>query len=114
MYVATRVFQSGPSGKKRLVPKCMAAMAGIKSWLHKLGEKIAAAQTLGNSLPGEVSEEMETIEFSRVSLIQQHELLAVILCRSIEKRQSEAADFFDFISILKKTDRYDTLIGELI
>ena len=114
MFVAARLFQAGPSGSKRLVPRCMAAMVKIRSWLQRLGDKIAAAQTLSQGTAGGLSEEMETVEFSRLSLIQQHEQLGVILCRCIEKRQAEMPDFLDFISILKKADRYDTLLGKLL
>lgn len=111
-FVASRLFQSGPNGSKRLVPKCMAAMTKIRTWLQRLGDKIAAAQTLSQGTPGGMSEEMETVEFSRLSLIQQHEQLGVILCRSIEKRQAEIPDFLDFVSTLKKADKYDTLLGK--
>lgn len=111
MFVAARLFQSGPGGSKRYVPRCMAAMAKIRTWLQRLGDKMAAAQTLNQGNAGGISEEMETVEFSRLSLIQQHEQLGVILCRCIEKRQAEISDFLDFISILKKADKYDTLLG---
>ncbi|POR38701.1 Nucleoporin [Tolypocladium paradoxum] len=114
MFVAARLFQSGTGGSKRYVPRCMAAMAKIRMWLQKLGDKIAAAQTLNQENAGGMSEEMETVEFSRLSLIQQHEQLGVILCRCIEKRQAEISDFLDFISILKKADKYDTLLVHLV
>ncbi|GAB0133322.1 hypothetical protein EsDP_00001734 [Epichloe bromicola] len=114
MYVAARLFHSGSGGTKKYVPRCMAAMAKIKNWLQKLAEKIAAAQTLSQVKPGQLSEEMETVEFSRVSLIQQHELLGVILCRCIEKRQADTSDFMDFVSTLKKVDKYDNLLAHLI
>lgn len=89
----------------------MAAMAKIKVWLQKLADKISAAQALSQARPDQLSEEMETIEFSRVSLIQQHELLGVILCRCVEKRQADVSDFTDFVSTLKKVDKYDNLLG---
>ncbi|KAK2593344.1 hypothetical protein QQS21_008954 [Conoideocrella luteorostrata] len=114
MFVAARLFKSGPVGTKRYVPSCMAAMARIKTWLQRLSDKIAAAQALNQPGSGQLSEEMETIEFSRVSLIQQHELLGVILCRCIEKRQADTSDFMDFVSALKKVDKYDHLLAHLI
>lgn len=86
-------------------------MARIKALLQNLGDKIAAAQTLSQGASAGMHEEMETIEFSRLSLIQQHELLAVILCRCIEKRQADVSDFLEFVSLLKKADKYDTLLG---
>lgn len=112
MFVAATLFQSRPSAKKRYVSRCMAAMSRIKSWLQKLADKIAAAQALSSAKPGQLSEDMETVEFSRVSLIQQHELLGVILCRCIEKREADASDFMDFVSTLKKVDKYDNLLGQ--
>ncbi|KAG5979876.1 hypothetical protein E4U55_004664 [Claviceps digitariae] len=75
MFVAASLFQPGPSAKKRYVPRCMAAMSKVKSWLQKLADKIAAAQALSSAKPGQLSGDMETVEFSRISLIQQHELL---------------------------------------
>lgn len=110
-YVETRIFEPRPGATKRNIPKYMSAMVEIKSWLQKLGDKIAAAQALGHAKDGAMSEEMETVEFSRVSLIQQHELLGVILCRSVERRQAETADFIDFVNVLKKIDKYDCLLG---
>lgn len=88
-------------------------MAEIKSWLQRLGDKLAAAQTLGQSRDS-MSEEMETVEFSRISLIQQHELLGVILCRAVSKRQAETADFMNFVSLLKRADKYDCLLVHLL
>lgn len=115
LYVAERLLQPAPGGAtKRIVPRCMAAMKEIKLWLQKLADKIAAAQTLGQAGTGRMSEEMETVEFSRVSLIQQHELLAVILCRSVEMRQASTADFEEFISTLGKADKYDALLGMVL
>lgn len=111
MFVAARLFQSRAGDTKGYVPRCMAAMGRIKVWLQKLGDKMSAAQALGQAKPDQLSEEMETVEFSRVSLIQQHELLGVILCRCVEKRQATVMDFMDFITTLKKQDKYDNLLG---
>ncbi|KAK9442641.1 hypothetical protein VB005_03704 [Metarhizium brunneum] len=114
MFVAARLFQSRTGGAKRYVPRCMAAMGKIKSWLQRLADKIAAAQALSQVKPDQLSEEVETIEFSRVSLIQQHELLGVVLCRLVEKRQADVSDFMDFVSTLKKLDKYDNLLAHLV
>jgi nuclear pore complex protein Nup205 len=108
-YVEARIFLSGTN---RFLPRCMSAMASVKTWLQKINDKLAAAQTLSQATVR--SEEMETVEFSRISLVQQHELLAVILCRSIEARQAEPNDFTEFIQSLKRADKYDTLLGQLI
>ncbi len=66
-----------------------------------------------SNLTGQVKplEFREAIEFSRTSIVQQHELLAVIMCSAIEKGQAEAKDFRDFIQVLKRTDRYDHFLG---
>ncbi|KAF7545027.1 hypothetical protein G7Z17_g9488 [Cylindrodendrum hubeiense] len=116
LYVAERLLQPamGAVASKRIVPRCMAAMKEIKAWLQKLADKIAAAQTLGQAGPGRISEEMETVEFSRVSLMQQHELLGVILCRSVEMRQASTSDFMEFVSALKRLDKYDALLVHLM
>lgn len=108
IFVAARLFQTGPQRPNFRVSGCMSAMTRIRTLLQRLGDKIAAAQTLG---PGGMLDEMETIEFSRLSLIQQHELLGVVLCSCIEKRRAEEADFLDFVSTLKKVDKYDALLG---
>lgn len=115
IYVFERIFSSGrgPGPEKRLVPRCLAAMQTAKAWLQRLGDKIAAAQTLGQNGTGPMSEEAETVEFSRISLIQQHELLAVILCRAVEKRQADISDFKEFMSNLRRADKYDNILGWL-
>ncbi|ODA82559.1 hypothetical protein RJ55_01066 [Drechmeria coniospora] len=114
MFIAELLFQPAPGGAKRYVPRCMSAMSQIRLWLQRLGDKIAAVQALDQGSPVEMTEQMETVEFSRLSLIQQHELLAVALTRFIEKQQAETSDFLTFVSSLKKTERYDTLLVHLI
>ncbi|KAH8889286.1 hypothetical protein GQ53DRAFT_748373 [Thozetella sp. PMI_491] len=71
---------------------------------------MSATSMMGTAKPLEFQ---EAIEFSRVSIVQQHELLAVILCSAIEKGQAEVQDFRDFIHTLRKTDRYDHLLVHL-
>ena len=92
-YVDTRLLRKTPGDSKRLAPRCLHAMAEIKTWLQRLGEKLTAAQTLGTVPTDELPEELETVEFSRVSLIQQHEALGVILCECVDKGQVETEDF---------------------
>ncbi|TQV91432.1 hypothetical protein V2A60_008922 [Cordyceps javanica] len=112
-YVEARMIQASATGQKRNVPRYMSAMAEIKIWLQKLGDKIAAAQAMGQT-KNNMSEEMETVEYSRISLIQQHESLGVILCRAVAKRQAETADFMNFVGVLKRTDKYDYLLVHLL
>lgn len=110
VYVETRLLQPAV-GAKRYNARCIASMNDIRQWLQKLGDRIAAAQALNQSKAGERQEEMETIEFARVSLIQQHELLGIILSCAIEKRQVKEEDFIDYVNMLKRVDKYDTLLG---
>ncbi|OAA76413.1 hypothetical protein LEL_06097 [Akanthomyces lecanii RCEF 1005] len=112
-YVEARMLQASAAGQKRNIPRYMTAMVEIKAWLQSLGDKIAAAQAMGQTKDS-MSEEMETVEFSRISLIQQHELLGVILCRAVSKRQAETADYLDFVTVLKRTDKYDCLLVHLL
>ncbi|KAL8371137.1 hypothetical protein RB595_001132 [Gaeumannomyces hyphopodioides] len=98
---------SAPADQK-IVPRCMSAMMLIKQWLQKLSDKILLAQTSGSRPP-----ELETIEFCRLSLIQQHENLAVILCTAIEKRHADVSNFEALLHLLKKADKYDHLLVHL-
>ena len=83
----------------------------IKPWLSRISDKIAAAHTLGQSIS--TSGELETIEYTRLSLLQQHEALGVILCRAVEQRQAEVDDFKKLRDLLKRADKYDSLLGKL-
>jgi nuclear pore complex protein Nup205 len=105
-YMEERLFSS----TDRLATRCLRSMGGIKVWLSRISDKIAAAHTLGQSIS--TSAELETIEYTRLSLLQQHEALAVILCRAVEQRQAEVDDFKKLMELLKKADRYDSLLGE--
>jgi nuclear pore complex protein Nup205 len=97
----------------KFVPRCLAAMADIRGWLQRINEKVATANMMYQSRPAMPSELEENIEFSRYSLIQQHESLAFILCAAIEKHHSDVTHFKDLLSLLKKTDRYDQMLGKL-
>ncbi|CAH0043313.1 unnamed protein product [Clonostachys solani] len=117
IYVGERLFSSGPgsaSPGNEIVPRCLATMGNIKAWLQRLGDKITAAQTLGNTQNPGLSEEAETVEFSRISLIQQHELLGVILARCVSAHQAKSAHFVEFIETLRKVDKYDYLLIHLM
>jgi nuclear pore complex protein Nup205 len=96
----------------KFVPRCMAAMADIRSWLQRITEKINTTNLMYQSRPAIPAEFEESIEFSRTSLVSQHETLAVILCAAIEKHHSDAKHFKDFFTLLKKTDRYDQMLGK--
>ena len=108
-YATNVIFKAAP---KDIISRCMAAMQFVKIWLQKVADRITAASVMVNAKSATIMEEMETVEFSRVSLVQQHEYLGIILCRSIERRQSKPTDFTAFLQALKKVDRYDHLLGE--
>lgn len=116
-YVDRHIYCAGAPGEQpvkanKIIPKAMSEMQEIKMWLQKLSDRVASASVLysGNMAPR--PEFQETIEFSRLSLLQQHESLAVILCSAIEKRQAGTEDFRDFFKLLRKCDRYDHLTGK--
>lgn len=52
-------------------------------------------------------------DFSRMSLIQQHEGVSIMLLSAVEKRHVEARDFEDLLKLLQRLDRYDSLLGKL-
>ncbi|EPE10353.1 nuclear pore complex subunit [Ophiostoma piceae UAMH 11346] len=112
-YVSENVFKipapgaAANSRENKTVPRCMAAMQGIRTWLHKLGDRATAASVLQATQRDEVK---EMFEFARTSLVQQHESMAMILRGAVEKRHVDVMDFKDFLSFLKKWDRYDTLL----
>lgn len=102
-----------PREEEKIVPRCMAAMQDIKVWLQRIAEKVATTNLMYQTQPAIPPEFQEAIEFSRVSLVQQHELLAVILCSAIEKHQASVKDFRAFFQLLKRIDRYDHLLVHL-
>ncbi|KAH7037690.1 nucleoporin Nup186/Nup192/Nup205 [Microdochium trichocladiopsis] len=96
---------AGTTGKAtRFVPACITAMRDIKTWLSKLVERAAGASVIGFNSD---SQSLETHEFQRVSLVQQHELLSSILCYAIERRKASEEDFSDFVIALRRVDKYD-------
>ncbi|KAI1074456.1 nucleoporin Nup186/Nup192/Nup205 [Whalleya microplaca] len=95
----------------RFVPACVATMHDIRVWLRRLSEQVTSASVLGRA---DELQFQETVEFTHISLIQQHELLSVILCYAIEKRKADQQDFVDFIRIFRQATRYDTSIAHLV
>lgn len=99
-----------PSAQTRkIVPRCMDAMRDIRAWIQKVADRVAGAHILGNA---EQDEFREVIDFSQRSLVQQHELLAVIICHAIDRRVATKEDFTEFLANLKKVDRYDYATGK--
>ncbi|KKA29315.1 hypothetical protein TD95_002382 [Thielaviopsis punctulata] len=106
-YVNARIFLSGA---KRIVPRCTAAMEKLKTKIQTVLDKLTAVSVLTNGARDEYDDSLQTIYFIRSSLYHQHQLVAHILTRSIEKRQSESEDFTKFIDGLKTADKYDALL----
>lgn len=104
LYVQERIFQS----KQRLATRCLKSMEEIRNWLSRVSDRLAASSTLGTS------DELERWEFSRISLLQQHELLGVILCQAIEQRQASVEDFKELMKTLRKADKYDASLLHLM
>jgi hypothetical protein len=98
----------------KMVPKCTQAMLAVRQGLQSHVERMTAKSMLQQaSLLTKVGEQQEVYEFVRISMVEQHELLAVILCSAIEKRHAEVKDFKEFLAGLKKADRYDHILGKL-
>lgn len=105
-YVTENVYNGGTD----IVSRCVASMQDAKNWLQKLADRVTTAGVVyAGAAPRLPVHEM--IEFSRVSLIQQHELLALIMASAIDKRHAKAADFRNLLNLLQKVDRYDQLLG---
>ncbi|EFW99544.1 nuclear pore complex subunit [Grosmannia clavigera kw1407] len=110
IYGAALPEQPALGPEKRIVPRCMIAMQEIRTWLQKLTDRATAASVLQEHQPAEVK---EMFDFSRMSLIQQHEGLSIVLLSAVEKRQAEARDFEDLLKLLQRLDRYDCLLLHL-
>ncbi len=113
-YIAENIYRIPRPGQpaagwdSRIVPRCMAALLEIRTWLQKLSDRATALSVLQeNQLP----EVKEMFEFSRTSLIQQHECIAVIMGSAVDKRHTDEQDFKNMLALLQKWDRYDVLLG---
>lgn len=109
-YLAENILTD--SKNRRLEPRCVSAMQDVRAWLTRISDKMMAAAVLANGARGEKPEGFDTLEYSRASLVQQHELLGLVLCRAVEKKLVEPSDFTHFLDELKKTDKYDVLLGK--
>jgi nuclear pore complex protein Nup205 len=110
-YVTDLILGGGPSQScHQLVKRVITYMQDIRLWVDRITEQVSNAAVLGYA---EQPEFKETTGFSRNSLIQQHELLAVILCHGIDRRVATREDFTTFLSSLKQVVKYDYVAGEL-
>ncbi|KAI0148496.1 nucleoporin Nup186/Nup192/Nup205 [Xylariaceae sp. FL1272] len=116
-YVNLNILRGNTSGalnsatRHKFVPACMAAMADIRAWLQRISEHVNSAAVLGRA-PDPAAQ--ETIEFSRMSLMQQHELLAIILCYAIDNHMANESDFINFLQVFRNASRYDFSIVHLV
>lgn len=93
----------------RFVRRCLTGMSDIKSWLQKLAEISNAG-----SMTGQHSDILETIEYQRVSLVKQHELLSIIIFYLVKQNYAVLGDFELVLETLKKVDKFDHLLCEQI
>jgi nuclear pore complex protein Nup205 len=99
-----------PGGEPlRYTQRCLSSMNDIKSWLQRLAEKLSSASMLGQLQQAEL---LDMLEYQRVSLVNQHESLAVILLYLVKESHSLVADFEQVMEIMRKADKYDNLLGE--
>lgn len=112
-----KVFGIPPPGSrpdvavKKVVPRCMEALQDVRSMLHAMMEKVAAWNVLQQGNLAKAPANQETLDFSRSSLVEQHECLATILHAAVEKRHATVGDFQDFLKALKRADKYDHFLG---
>lgn len=99
-----------PSAKK-IIPRCMEAMQSVRAMLQGMMEKAAARNVLQQASLVKAPENQETLDFSRSSLVEQHECLAAILHAAVEKHHASVGDFRDFVAALKRVDKYDHFLG---
>jgi nuclear pore complex protein Nup205 len=90
---------------QRFIRRCLAGMGDIKSGLHKLAE---ISNT--GSITGQHSDILETIEYQRVSLVKQHELLGIIVFYLVKQNYTVVADFELVLGTLKTVDKFDNLL----
>lgn len=109
-YVTNNIYGAGTAGGTRIVPRCMEAMQGVKAWLQKLADRTTAASVFHGTDRPPVN---EVLEYSRISLLQQHEILALIAASAIDKRHAKPEDFRALLTTLERSDRYDQLLVHL-
>ncbi|KAI0408790.1 nucleoporin Nup186/Nup192/Nup205 [Xylaria palmicola] len=116
-YVSHNILWSKTPGsadtaaKSRFVPACAGALTDIRAWLQKIAELANGAAMLGRATELETH---EAYEFAHISLMQQHELLAVILCYAIEKHMAIESDFVSLLTEFRRASRYDYSIVHLM
>lgn len=100
-----------PNGNANFARRCLLAMENIESWLKRLAEKLNSASVLGQPRQ---SDQLEVVEYQRVSLVKQHESLGAIILYLVKGNHATVADFEYILAKLKKTDKYDQLLGKCL
>ncbi|KAK0732791.1 nucleoporin Nup186/Nup192/Nup205 [Apiosordaria backusii] len=111
LVVEEKIFVKGSS--KKIVARCMEGMQAIKTLLQSIQEKVAARYMLERASLVRPPEAADTLEFSCMSLVEQHECLAMILHAAVEKQHADVNDFRQFLGTLKKIDKYDQFLVHL-
>lgn len=109
-WVTENIYAVRTNGGTDIVPRCMGAMQGVKDWLQKIADRTTAAGVFHGTDRPPVD---EVLEYSRISLLQQHELLAMITASAVDKRHVKSEDFKNLLNMLQKLDRYDQLLVHL-
>jgi nuclear pore complex protein Nup205 len=91
----------------RYTQRCLSSMSDIKLWLQQIAEKLSGASVLDKLQHVEV---VQMVEYQRVSLVKQHESLAVILVYLVKESHSVMADFDLVLETMRKADKYDNLL----
>ncbi|KAI1116020.1 nucleoporin Nup186/Nup192/Nup205 [Nemania sp. NC0429] len=116
-YVNCNIFRRSATGAAdtgagpRFVPACVAALGDIRAWLQKISEQVHGAAMLGRAMEPQTQ---EAYEFAHISLMQQHELLAVILSYAVERHMAVESDFVSFLGDFRRASRYDYFIVHLV
>ena len=87
--------------------RCLSSMNDIKLWLQRIAEKLSGASVLDKLQHVEL---VQMVEYQRVSLVKQHESLAIILVYLVKESHSAMADFDAVLETMRKADKYDNLL----
>lgn len=111
--LVSRVVQprEGGGNRQKFVQKCFRHMGDIKGQLLNLADKLNGASVLAQT---QRSDLLETNEYQRVSIVQQHESLGTIVHYLVKLNYSLTEDFEQLLEILRQADKYDNLLGLFI
>jgi len=99
--------KSTPEDATSFTRKCLISMDNIITWLQGVADTLNAGSVAGKSM-----EILERFEYQRVSLLKQHELLAIIVFHLVKQGHSSVADFERVLERLRKADKFDNILRE--